>query len=135
MSIEGEKLLSCKIAKAISELPYRFSKIKRENGIYQSKNREFSDELNIEFKLGSSQNQKSKLDKWLTERYVLFQNAKNVINEFDIHHLEWPTQKIEITKLKIHYPRFNTLITNKPNLIHYSKGVQVLAWNKKKNRL
>lgn len=30
LSIEGGKFLSCKVAKAISELPYRFSKIKNE---------------------------------------------------------------------------------------------------------
>jgi len=135
LSIEGGKLASCKIAKGISELPYRFSKIKRQNGIYKSINKEFNDQLDFEFELGKSQTQKTVVDKWLTERYALFQDTKDSINEFDIHHLEWSTQKIKLQKLKVDYPRFKNLINNKPNLTHYSKGVQVIAWNKNKNWL
>ena len=135
LSIEGGKLASCKIAKGISELPYRFSKIKRQNGIYKSINKEFNDQLDVEFELGKSQTEKTEVGKWLTERYALFQDTKDSINEFDIHHLEWPTQKIELKKLKVDYSRFKNLITNKPNLTHYSKGVQVIAWNKNKNWL
>lgn len=132
LSIEGGKLASCKIAKGISELPYRYSKIQRLNGIYKSKNKKLNDQLNIEFDLSKVQTKKNELDKWLTERYALFQDAENCINEFDIHHLEWPTQEIKIKKLEVNYPRFSNLINNKPNLTHYSNGVQVIAWNKNK---
>jgi len=135
LNIEGGKLVSCKIAKGISELPYRYSKIQRQNGIYKSTNKELNDQLNIEFELNNDQSEKNELDKWLTERYALFQNTKNCINEFDIHHVEWPTQGIGIKKLKVDYPRFSNLINNNPSLIHYSKGVQVIAWNKNKNWL
>ena len=133
LSIEGGKLASCKIAKGISKLPYRYSKIKRRNGIYQSANREFNDHLNIEFELGKMTTQKTKLDKWLTERYALFQEANDSINEFDIHHLEWPIQEINLKNLTVNYPRFRNLINNNPELTHYSNGVQVIAWNKNKN--
>ncbi|MFG6686517.1 YqjF family protein [Mariniflexile sp. HNIBRBA6329] len=135
LSIEGGKLASCKIAKGISELPYRYSKIKRQNGIYESTNKEYNDQLNIEFELGKARTEKTELDKWLTERYALFQDTKDSINEFDIHHLEWPTQEIKFKKLIVNYPRFRNLIKNEPNLTHYSNGVQVLAWNKNKNWL
>jgi len=135
LSIEGGKRASCKIAKGMSELPYRYSKIRRQKGIYKSTNKKLNDQLNIEFELDKVQTKKNELDKWLTERYALFQDTGNCINEFDIHHLEWPTEGIEMKKLEVDYPRFGNLINNKPNLTHFSRGVKVIAWNKNKNWL
>lgn len=128
LSIEGGTSLSCKIAKSISELPYRYSKIKREKNQYQSINPEFNDELDIQFSIGDKIIEKNPLDKWLTERYALFQDTERSINEFEIHHLEWPIQKIEVTHLKVNYTRFDKLIKGKPDKIQYSKGVEVIAW-------
>ena len=130
LSIEGGKRLSCKLAKAISQLPYRYSKMKRRKGNYQSYNKVFNDSLNLKFKRANPKSIKTELDKWLTERYALFQENKNVINSFEIHHLEWPTQELNITHLNLEYPRFKKLINNNPDITHYSKGVKVLAWNK-----
>jgi len=45
LSMEGGKKLSCKISKSISELPYRYSKIKRMQNSYRSYNSEFNDKL------------------------------------------------------------------------------------------
>ncbi|PKV48890.1 hypothetical protein ATE84_0906 [Aquimarina sp. MAR_2010_214] len=132
LSIEGGTSLSCKIAKAISELPYRYSKITRSEHQYQSINPEFKDELDIQFSIGEEITEKSTLDKWLTERYALFQDTERSINEFEIHHIEWPIQKIELTHLKVNYPRFDKLIKEKPDKIQYSKGVNVIAWGKNK---
>ena len=134
MSIEGGKNLSCKVAKGVSELPYRFSEIKRTDNKYQSKNSEFNDRLDIEFTIGKELKEKTELDKWLTERYALFQDSSQSINEFDIHHLEWPINQIDVQKLDFSYPRFENLITKEPSKIHYSKGVKVLAWGKIKKK-
>lgn len=134
LSIEGGKNLSCKVAKGISELPYRFSNIKRTDKIYKSQNSEFNDKLNIEFKIGNELTEKTELDKWLTERYALFQDTNDSINEFEIHHLEWPINEIYIQKLELSYPRFEKLIKERPSKIHYSKGVKVLAWGKIKKK-
>ena len=134
LSIEGGKLLSCLVSKTISELPYRYSKMSRSEGQYLSHNSSFGDDLEIEFSLGNKLNEKSALDKWLTERYALFQDTKKCINEFEIHHLEWPMNEIVVSKLNFNYPRFNQLIKGKPDLIQYSKGVKVIAWGKVKNR-
>lgn len=130
LSIEGGKSLSCKVAKSISELPYRFSNINWTDKKYQSQNSEFSDKLNIEFKIGNELTEKTELDKWLTERYALFQDTDDSINEFEIHHLEWPINDIDIQKLELNYSRFENLINEYPSKIHYSKGVKVLAWGK-----
>jgi len=132
LSIEGGKFLSCKIAKGISELPYRYSKIKRTQNQYQSCNSEFDDKLDIEYTIGKEIKEKSKLDKWLTERYALFQDTDQSINEFEIHHLEWPINEIDLKKADLNYQRFDKLIKNKPNKIQYSKGVKVIAWGKNK---
>ena len=132
LSIEGGKSLSCKIAKGISELPYRLSKIKRTDKKYKSKNLEFNDKLEIEFTIGANVKEKTELDKWLTERYALFQDSEDSINEFEIHHLEWPIDEIDFKKLEINYPRFKKLINENPNKSQYSRGVKVIAWGMNK---
>jgi len=132
LSIEGGTSLSCKIAKGISELPYRYSKIERTENHYESSNSEFNDKLDIEFTIGKELNEKTELDKWLTERYALFQDTDRAINEFEIHHLEWPINEITLKKVELDYQRFDKLINNSPNKTQYSKGVKVIAWRKNK---
>jgi uncharacterized protein YqjF (DUF2071 family) len=134
LSIEGGKYLSCKIAKALSKLPYRYSKIHRSTNRFQSTNIDFDDKLDIRFKLGEKLSNKSKLDKWLTERYALFQDTDESINEFEIHHLEWLVNEVDLDKCELNYKRFNKLLMNSPDKIHYSKGVQVVAWGKNKTK-
>jgi len=130
LSIEGGKRLSCLIAKEISELPYRFSKISRNAHNYQSINASFNDRLNIDFTVKEEVNDKSQLDIWLTERYSLFQNTKTEINFFELHHLEWPIHQVEIKNLELAYPRFQKLVHNRPSKAQYSEGVRVLSWAK-----
>ncbi|MAU76177.1 MAG: hypothetical protein CL831_04795 [Crocinitomicaceae bacterium] len=132
LSIEGGTKLSCKIAKGISELPYRFSKMKRSPNKFESWNSEFNDRLEVEYKVGGVVSKKTALDKWLTERYALFQDSEDSMNEFDIHHLEWPIQEIDLTKIKVNYPRFDTLLKNDPHKMRYSSGVKVMAWGMNK---
>jgi len=134
LSIEGGTKVSCKLAKGISELPYRYSKMKREKNVFHSINSEFNDELKIQYSIGETINNKKPIDKWLTERYALFQETENSINSFEIHHIEWPLNEILIKKIKLNYSRFDKLINNKPNKIQYSKGVEVIAWNKEQTR-
>ncbi len=135
LSIEGGKKLSCKVAKGISELPYRFSEIIRTDRKYLSSNSEFNDKLDIEFRIGRELAKKTALDKWLTERYALFQDTDDSINEFEIHHLEWQINELDLERLEINYPRFKRMINNQPNKVHYSAGVKVIAWGKtKKNK-
>lgn len=134
LSIEGGKKLSCKVAKVISGLPYRHSKMNRTRNQYQSFNKEFKDRFEIEFKLGGQITQKTELDKWLTERYLLSQDIDGSINEFEVHHVEWPIKEIEIVSLEVSYPRFHNLLKNGPKKMHYSEGVQVVSWGKQKRK-
>jgi len=130
LSIEGGSIVSCKLAKGISELPYRYSKIKREENSFNSSNTDFNDELKIEYIIGEKVSKKDKIDKWLTERYALFQDTESSINAFEIHHVEWPINNINIEKINLNYSKFEKLINNNPDKAQYSKGVDVIAWNK-----
>lgn len=133
LSMEGGKKLSCQVAKAMSQLPYRYSRMKRGQNRYFSKNLEFNDKLDLAFTVRKTIIQKSPLEIWLTERYALFQDTKKSINEFEIHHLEWPLNEIELDIKTLDYPRFNSLINDSPHLAQYSKGVKVIAWGKLEN--
>ena len=132
LSIEGGRKISCHVARMLSELPYRYSKMNRADDHYRSTNSEYNDNLDLEFKVGKKINEKSELDIWLTERYALFQDGKQGINEFEIQHVEWPVFHVDMKEIKVEYPRFNTLFNGLPELCRYSSGVQVLAWDKKK---
>ncbi len=132
LSMEGSKRSSCKILKMMSKFPYRYSKMSRDQTIYTSKNKIFNDSFHIEYSMENRVVEKDKTDLWLTERYAVFQDYKKHIIEYDVHHIEWPMQSIKVSKLNLNYPRFNHLINNQPDKIHYSSGVQVLTWDKRK---
>lgn len=134
LSIEGGTSLSCTLAKSLSELPYRFSKMQRETNRFHSENKEYGDRLDIGYKIGKEIKEKSKLELWLTERYALFQDTQTRINEFKIHHVEWPINKLELTNFVFNYPRFKSLFNGTPDTLGYSKGVQVIAWGKYKTQ-
>jgi uncharacterized protein YqjF (DUF2071 family) len=132
LNMEGSKRSSCVVLKVLSKLPYRYSKMKRTSFSYESENRTSNDFFYIEYGLENQPILKDETDLWLTERYTLLQDYKHHIIEYDVHHLEWPMQRIRIKNLELDYPRFNPLIQNEPDRVHYSTGVQVLTWDKKR---
>ena len=132
LSMEGSKKSSCTVLKAVSKFPYHYSKMKRNAFSYTSENINRGESFYTEYRLGDFLNTKDDIDYWLTERYAVFQDHKKAIIEYDVHHLEWPIQQITIKKLEVNYPRFSHLINNAPDRVHYSKGVQVITWDKKK---
>lgn len=134
LSIEGGKRISCLIAKSLAELPYRYSSIQRSENFYHSLNQDLNNELMLDFSIKQPLRKKTLLDKWLTERYALFQDTKKSINEYEIHHLEWPLSGLELNRIHINYSGFQYLMSNHPDKAHYSKGVKVIAWGKKKER-
>lgn len=132
LSIEAGNKLSCMMAEAMSELPYRFSKMSRTESQFESVNSKYGDSFFTNFQLGEEQKKKTALDKWLTERYALFQDGSSGINKFEIHHLEWPIKNILLENLNYDYSRFNQLFSGLPDKIQYSEGVKVIAWGKEK---
>jgi uncharacterized protein YqjF (DUF2071 family) len=134
LSIEAGSSLSCRLAELMSGLPYRYSKIERSEKQFRSFNLKNNDTFKIDFSIGKMIENKNTLDNWLTERYALFQNAKENINQFEIHHLEWPLHDLSIHKLEMNNSKFDSLIDCIPYRMHYSPGVKVLAWGKQKTK-
>lgn len=132
LNMEGSKRSSCKVLKTMSKFPYQYSKMRRTDYSYESKSKDHKDSFYMEYRIGNDPIIKDDTDVWLTERYAVFQDYKGQIIEYDVHHVEWPMQAISIKKLELDYPKFNHIINNKPDKIHYSKGVQVLTWDKRK---
>lgn len=130
LSIEAGKWISAMISRSVSSFDYRFSGISRIENEYISANSKFGDSFKIEYKTGSEPAEKTALDKWLTERYAVYLKNAGSIRKFEVHHIEWPLQSIELEIVKINYPRFSDLINNNPDRVHYSKGVQVISWPK-----
>jgi len=132
LNMEGSKWSSCKILGFLSKLPYKHSKMKRLPFSFWSQCETSKDFFYIEFDLENQPILKDETDLWLTERYVLFQEHQSHIIEYEVHHLEWPMQELTIKKMELDYPKFNSLLHNKPDRVHYSTGVQVLTWDKKR---
>lgn len=128
LSIEAGNRLSSFLAKSLSGLPYRFSKMALKKGNYISKNKRFGDCVKAAFTVGERIHDKTEKDIWLTERYAVFQNSSAQINTYQVHHIPWPINRVDVSRFQIHYPRFEVLFQQDINAIHYSSGVQVLAW-------
>ena len=131
LSIEAEKRMSAFISRTFSGLPYEHALISRSDGRYQSANpfRKFS--LQLEYTISDLIPNKTPLDKWLTERYALYLENHSKLYRFDVHHKEWEIRNVEMKKLQVDYKftGFN-LSDRQPDSIHYSDGVEVIAWNK-----
>lgn len=133
LNIEAAKKLSAYIAKALSGLPYEKSQMKRTGSQFQSVNKRKGFHLSANFDIQAIHSTKTALDKWLTERYCLYADINNDIYRYDIHHKEWELNKVMLEKLDLHYHFGNLEFGNRaPDLIHYSPGVKVVAWNKTK---
>lgn len=133
LSIEAEKKLSVIIAKVLSGLPYERAFMKRFGSAYASENHEKNFFFSAKFQTGKINDQKSELDKWLTERYRLYLKKDNGFYYYDIHHLEWEIRFAELDHLKLRY-NFGQLdlSSQTPDYVHYSPGVRVLSWQRKK---
>jgi len=129
LSIEAGKKIACRISRKISKLPYRYSTINRSFNSYNSFNTDFKDSLEIQYDFNQSKSNMTELDFFLTERYALFHDVGNYINEFEIHHLPWPIENIELLKFNFNYDRFSHLIGKNPDKTHFSNGVKVISWN------
>jgi len=134
LNIEAGKRISCYVAKMLSELPYRYSNMKRISNRFTSNQVSTGSSFKLEYELGGKILQITQLDRWLTERYALFQDSKQYLNQFEIHHTEWLLKEITVHSLLLNYPKFPDLFHERPDLCHYSPGVSVLAWGKESQK-
>lgn len=129
LSIEAGKPIAVKIARSLSGLPYRYSKMSRNEEHFTSINKERGDHLEITGAFGNAMNSPDQLDLWLTERYALIQDDGHALNQFEIHHVPWPLYVFVPDRIRIDYPEYDFL-SDPPHRVHYSPGVQVVSWGK-----
>src|SRR5690606_5475120 len=129
LKLEASNLISAKLAKFLTKLPYVHSNVKREENYITSTNRKVSSNLQIDYEVGSLKD-KNDIDSWLMERYVLFQVDNAAVCKIEIHHYEWNAYTLHIKNLVCDYPTFQKII-KPPAITHYSTGVQVMGWMKK----
>lgn len=132
LNIEAQKKISVFIAKQLSRLPYEKANIQRDKDTYRSHNLLKDYHLNVQYEIKEVLNRKTELETWLTERYCLYVDHKTSIYRYDIHHKEWVLKHVDLKHLNLKYSIGKLNLTNKPNFVHYSDGVQVVAWDKQK---
>lgn len=133
LNIEAQKYLSVFIAKQMSGLPYEKSNIKRTKNSYTSINPKKQYSLDIIFNVEEPIAHKTDLDNWLTERYCLYLENRNCLFRYDIHHKPWQLNKLKLHKLHLQYQiGLVNLSDLKPDDLHYSNGVKVIAWARQK---
>lgn len=132
LSIEAEKLFSTLLAKSFSGLPYEKSNIQQTRNSYHANHptKEFS--LTADYHIGMKIKHKKEIDLFLTERYCLYLNKGNDLFRYEIQHLPWKLNQLELEYFQLEYKLNNITLKSNPNLIHYSEGVQVVAWKKDK---
>ncbi|WP_439487394.1 YqjF family protein [Algoriphagus sp.] len=134
LNIEAGKSISAFVAKTISGLPYEKAKTHRKDKLYNSENIKKGFRLNAEFEIGQEIDNKTELDKWLTERYCLYLDKDNRLYRYDIHHKEWELKNLNIKNLNLNYKIGAIDLHERQllNLTHYSDGVKVIAWKRQK---
>lgn len=133
LHISAQKHLSALIAKKLSGLPYEKSEIGRSQyeglQMYSLINRKLPFSLKAEFLPKAPIKSKSAIDIWLTERYCLYFPEGHKLFRYEIQHAEWQLSDIDLKLLTINSNLWDIPLA-KPDLIHYSEGVEVLAWGK-----
>lgn len=130
LNIEAAKQLSVFMAKTLSGLPYEKSSIRRTDHQYQSSNRKKGFSFHCDYTVEGKLSDKSTLDQWLTERYCLYLDEGESVYRYDIHHKEWELHDMGIKHLDVDYQLGDFTLSAEPDAVHYSDGVQVLAWNR-----
>lgn len=133
LNIEAGKAISAFIAKTISGLPYEKAEIRRSEKSYTSNNSKKGFKLNSEFEIKQAIDNKTEIDKWLTERYCLYLVQDTKRYRYDIHHKEWQLKHVDLKSLNVNY-KIGEIDLNEraPDLTHYSDGIKVIAWKRQK---
>ena len=128
LSIEAEKTAAAWLARTLSGLPYQKTKLRKKANTYRNTAHQTS--LNVSFEPKEELQQPSPLELWLTERYCLYLDKKKKLHRYEIHHIPWPLQAVEINHMELDYSSIHPVLTTQ-NLhhAHYARGVKVIAWN------
>lgn len=133
INMEAEKHVSAFIARMLSGLPYEKAVIQRGHKVYRSFNHARSFRMDVEFDIKEEIKEKKPFDKWSTERYCLYLERKGQLYRYDVHHKEWGLKNASLTRAAVYYKIGDMVLgDSNPDAIHYSEGVEVIAWQKQK---
>jgi len=136
LNIEAQKLVSAKLSKLLSGLPYQKAAMKRapfkETHSYTSDLKKKGFRFKAVYTVSDQAVAKTDTDLWLTERYCLYLDKGPKIYRYEIHHLPWELQQVELEEIQTNYHLGKIDLNRQPDLVHYSPGVEVIAWNKEK---
>jgi uncharacterized protein YqjF (DUF2071 family) len=132
LSMEAEKFLSTLIARELSGMPYEKASLARSLGYlstYNAKNHFTENYLKVDYRVGEQLTEKSALDKWLTERYYVYNKTGDKTYKYSVHHPEWNLFNLKTANLQLSY-NIGALSLSADNIemVHYADGVQVVAW-------
>lgn len=132
LSIEAQKQLSAILSRRLSGLPYEKASIQRKSGYlsaYDADNSQTGNYLKVDYRMEEQPKTKTELDRWLTERYYLYLEKGNRLYRYAIHHKEWNLFKLKTANLHLSY-NIGALSLSAENIemVHYSDGVNVIAW-------
>lgn len=133
--LDVSTVYSAFMMKNLSIFPYRYipSRLDGENLRMGKPNQEI---ISVKSRVITDFHNKTDFDRWITERYIAYLGYKNKIYAYELHHVEWELSKLDLLSLKIAYQDLlpekmaNHLAISDPQKSHYSKGVDVIAWNK-----
>jgi hypothetical protein len=135
LNIEAGKLHSALTARFLSGLPYEYANIQRyskqDEHRYSCVNKTKGFQLEAIFNIGEPVKTKSPLDISLTEKYCLYLGKGNRLYRYEVQHLPWNLYQVKTIHLKTNYLIGAISLNRLPDLMHYSEGVQVLAWQRK----
>lgn len=136
LNIEAQKLVSAKLSKLLSGLPYEKAKMirVRKNPLqeYTSDLKKKGFRFSAKYTVSDKPVSKTELDLWLTERYCLYLDRGPKTYIYEIHHLPWELQQVDIEDIHTNYRLGSIDLNGVADRIHYSPGVKVVAWSKQK---
>ncbi len=139
-SLDAASLFAVKVARAWYHLPYYHSRItSRRDGdtiTYSASRRIKTGQMPVQYEgayraIGPPNcGGCGKLAHWLTERYCLYSvSPRGHVYRADIHHDMWPLQLAEAEiRLNSMVAPLGLVLPSAPPLLHFSKRLDVVAW-------
>ena len=132
LSIDAAKWVSVALARILSTLPYRKALIsrRRDSGNWFEARTGTGMHLQVNCRATGPITCPTELDRWLVERYALFEWYRNSVWCYKIHHLPWPLQALQIDQIFL-APAADSIpleLSGIPQLAHWSAGVRILSW-------
>lgn len=136
LRIEAGNWISVQLARLLSVLPYHTAHVQRGHTPgpwFELHSGRDEARAHLTYATGAPIPAPDALDHWLVERYALYERRNGRTWCYDVHHVPWPLQQVHVQALTL-TSTLCPLITpgSTPARAHFSPGVQVLSWRRRK---